>query len=294
MCGKADYRTIIPGALSFLDKCTLTVNCTGRITIDPTADVTIRSELTWAQTQVIHKEEFTTQRLLVVSHKFGHIGSLIIEVFIQVITPVGLGRIKYSGFKVVSQTPDSVTIDLITPYTGVVVVTDNQYYTAPLTTIATAAWIPPNLLTSNIITIGADIDVADFNLQLSSRRLNSTASFENTLTFKSHSKSNSPVGGTSWAQYRVLVVEKPFFLYSASLPSSVFQKGTTVQLTGSSIPTIVWPMAMSDKSAARDIVTNKLIKNSSIRLGDLVVDNMQLIVANSSIIDDLRKPFTIY
>lgn len=291
-CGKADYKEIIPGAVSFFDRCTFTPDCTGRVTLDPNADISARSDLTWRQTPTIFKSSFSRLRTLTLTHNFGHIGSLVVEIFVEVVSTTGITHAKTTAFNVVSQTVDTVTIDLLTPQTGVAVITDNQYK-SPVIAATQVAWVAPTLLTANIITIAADKDVASFVAALSYKSLNSYQTQTANLVFQSHHLSNHPVGGTLWAQYKVLAIEKPYFLYSATIPLSL-QKGTTVQLTGTNLPTVVIPMAMADKSAYTDIVQTRIIRNSVVRLGDLVVDNNQLVIANSSIIEELRKPFTIY
>jgi hypothetical protein len=297
ICSKADWREIVPGQVTFFDRCTLTENCAGRLTIDPNAVATTRSSLTWQQTPTIYKTTFTKQRTLVVSHNFGHYGSIVVEVFIEIQTSTGIVRIKTSQFVVQDQTENSVTVDLLTTRTGVIVVTDNQY-SLP-TAVTQVTWTPPNLLTTNILTVASDQDATSFIMELKYKPINSVNSVTTPLTFQRHLKSAIPVGGTLWGQYRIIAMEKPYYLYSTIVPTPVLQKGTAVQLVGTiyqttTTPAIIWPMATSDKTAASDIVANKIIRNSSIRLGDLIIDNTMLIVANLSIIEELRKPFTIY
>jgi hypothetical protein len=293
VCAKADYKAVVPGAVTFFNRCTFTPDCAGTLSIDPNADISARSSLTWRQTPIVYKSSFTKIRNLTLTHNFGHIGALIIEVFVEVNTLTGIAHSKTTDFKVVSQTTDTVVLDLMTPQTGVVVVTDNQF-NPPALYETTSTWVAPNLLTSDIITIAADREVPLFSAELSYKTLNSKDTSTDTLTFYNHYQpaGGHVVGGTLWAHYKVIAIEKPYFLYSAQLPFQL-QKGTSLQLTGN-LPTIVWPMAMSQKLAATDIVTDKIIRNSTVRLGDLVVDNSQLVVANSSIIEQLRKPYTIY
>lgn len=299
ICAKADYKSVVPGAVTFLNRCTLTPNCVGILSVDPNADITARSQLTWRQTPRVYKTTFASVRTLTLTHNFGHIGSLVVEVFIKVNTSTGTEHVKTTSFTVVSQTADTVTLDLLTQQTGVVVVTDNQFNVSTTSTASATTWTAPNLLTSNIITIAADVEASTFSATLSYKSLTSLDTLSTQLTFINHFQSTdwnatvTPIGGTLWTHYKVVALEKPYFLYSAIIPTSILQKGNSLQLTGS-LPTIVWPMATSQKSVATDIVQDRIIRNSTIRLGDLVVDNSQLIVANSSIIEELRKPFVIY
>jgi hypothetical protein len=295
VCAKADYKAVVPGAVTFFNRCTFTPSCAGILSIDPNADITARSSLTWRQTPVVFKSSFSKIRNITLTHNFGHVGALIVEVFVEVSTSSGISHAKTTNFKIISQTTDTVVLDLMTPQTGVVVITDNQFNPPALYEITTA-WTAPNLLTSNIITIAADMEASTFDATLTYKTLNSVDTSTEILTFTNHYQTvagATTVGGTLWAHYKVIAIEKPYFLYSVELPLQL-QKGTSLQITGTGLPTIVWPMAMSQKLAATDIVADKIIRNSTVRLGDLVVDNSQLIVANSSIIEQLRKPYTIY
>ena len=287
VCGKADYKPIVPGAVTFFNRCTFTPSCAGMLSLDPNAEISARSLLTWRQTPTVYKSSFTKIRNLVLTHNFGHIGSIVVEIFVEVISSAGVTHSKTSNFVVVSQTVDTVVIDLLTPQTGVAVITDNQFNSPPIYS-ATATWSAPNLLTSNIMTIAADIETSKFYANLSYRTLTSADTLVTQLAFINHYQQSSwvppinPVGGTLWAHYKVLAIEKPYFLYSAVIPAHVLQKGASLQLSGAGLPTIVWPMAVSQKLAAIDIVADKIVRNSTIRLGDLVVDNSQLIVAKFS------------
>jgi len=298
ICAKSDYKEVTPGAVTFLNRCTFTPSCAGLLSVDPNATQTARSLLTWRQTPTVCKKEFASARVITVTHNFGHIGSLEIEPFVQANTATGITRIKLSEFKVLSQTADTVVVDLLTPYTGVIVITDNQF-NPPSSVAATTAWAAPGLLTASILTIAADIEVNDFTATLSYKTLTSLDVKTTTLKFINHHQTGTqlPVGGTLWAHYNVIAIEKPYFLYSVDLStysSDILQRGNSLQITGTSLPTIIWPMATSQKSVAIDIVQNRIIRNDTVRLGDLVVDNTQLVVANSSIIEELRKPFIIY
>jgi hypothetical protein len=235
----------------------------------------------------------------VLTHNFGHIGSLIVEIFVEANTSGGISRVKTTAFTVVSQTADTVIIDLLTPQTGVAVVTDNQF-NPPTLVVPSTSWTAPSLLTSNILTIAADIEASSFTATLSYKSLTSLDTLYTQLDFINHfqstgwTTSNVPIGGTLWTHYKVIALEKPYFLYSAVIPTYLLQKGNSLLLTGSTLPTVVLPLATSDKSAAADVVQDRIIRNSTIRLGDLVVDNNQLVVANSTIVEELRKPFVIY
>lgn len=299
ICAKADYKSVVPGAVTFFNRCTLTPGCVGVLSVDPNADVTARSHITWRQTPKVHKTSFTSVRTIVITHNFGHVGSLVVEIFIEVNTTNGISRVKTTAFNVVSQTADSVVIDLLTPQTGVAVVTDNQF-NPPSLVVPAVTWAIPNLLTSNILTIAADIEAPSFTATLSYKSLTSLDTLYTQLNFINHFQSltgnvsGASIGGTVWTPYKVIALEKPYFLYSAVIPTYLLQKGNSLLLTGSTLPTIVLPMATSDKSVATDIVQDRIIRNSTVRLGDLVVDNNQLVVANSSIVEELRKPFVIY
>lgn len=296
ICAKADYKSVVPGAVTFFNRCTLTPNCAGILSIDPNADVTSRSQLTWRQTPKVHKASFTSIRTITLTHNFGHIGSLIVEIFVVANTATGIHHVKTTSFTVVSQTADTVVIDLLTPQTGVAVVTDNQF-NPPSIVLPSTTWTAPNLLTSNIMTIAADIETSSFIATLSYKSLTSLDTLSVSLEFINHYQPTGaavPIGGTLWTHYKVIALEKPYFLYSAIIPTYLLQKGNSLLLTGSTLPTIVLPMATSQKTVATDIVHDRIIRNSTVRLGDLVVDNSQLVVANSSIIEELRKPFVIY
>jgi hypothetical protein len=299
ICAKADYRSVVPGAITFFNRCTLTPGCVGVLSVDPNADVTARSHITWRQTPKVYKTSFTSVRTIVLTHNFGHIGSLIVEIFVEANTSGGISRVKTTAFTVVSQTADTVIIDLLTPQTGVAVVTDNQF-NPPTLVVPSTSWTAPSLLTSNILTIAADIEASSFTATLSYKSLTSLDTLYTQLDFINHfqstgwTTSNVPIGGTLWTHYKVIALEKPYFLYSAVIPTYLLQKGNSLLLTGSTLPTVVLPLATSDKSAAADVVQDRIIRNSTIRLGDLVVDNNQLVVANSTIVEELRKPFVIY
>lgn len=299
ICAKADYRSVVPGAVTFFNRCTLTPGCVGVLSIDPNADVTARSHITWRQTPKVHKAPFTSVRTIAITHNFGHVGSLVVEIFIEVNTANGISRVKTTAFDVVSQTADTVVIDLQTPHTGVAVVTDNQF-NPPSLVVPSATWMIPNLLTSNILTIAADIETSSFTATLSYKSLTSLDTLATQLEFINHFQSTEwngsvhPIGGTLWTRFKVLALEKPYFLYSAVIPRYLLQKGNSLLLTGSELPTIVLPLATSDKTVTADIVQDRIIRNSTVRLGDLVVDNNQLVVANSAIVEELRKPFVIY
>jgi len=296
ICAKADHKAVVPGAVTFFNRCTFTPNCAGILTIDQNAEVSTRSALTWRQTPVVFKTSFSKLRNLTAIHNFGHVGALVVEIFVEVVTATSIAHVKTTNFVIVSQTNDTVVIDLLTPQTGVAVITDNQF-NPPVLYANTAAWSAPNLLTSNIMTIAADINAPTFVATLLYKTLHSKDMSTETLTFVNHYQPMSaatPVGGTLWARYKVLAIEKPYFLYSVTLPSYTLQKGNALQLSGANLPTIVLPLAVSQKLAAIDIVADKIIRNSTVRLGDIVVDNTQLIIANSSIIEQLRKPYTIY
>lgn len=292
VCAKADYKQIIPGSVTFFNRCTFTPDCAGLLAMDPNAIVTPRSHLTWSQTPVVFKASFSKTRILTVAHNFGHVGSIVIEVFVESVSASGtVIHAKTTNFKLISQTANTISVDLLTQHTGVIVVTSTQY-NSPIGSSTNVTWSPPTLLTANIMTIAADIEVSSFTATLTFKTLMSNASATVPLVFQSHYLSTAPIGGTIWSRYRVLAIEKPYFLYSTIIPTNILQKGTTLRLSGS--PTIVWPMAVSGKTAPTDVVRDKLIRNSTIRLGDLVVDNTQLVIANSSIIEQLRKQFTIY
>lgn len=297
ICAKADYKSVVPGAVTFFNRCTFTPGCVGTLSVDPNADVTARSRITWRQTPRVHTMPFASIRRVVLTHNFGHIGSLVIEVFTEVNTPSGIRRVKSTAFTVVSQTVDTVTIEFSTPQTGVVVVTDNQF-NPPTIELPSTAWVIPGLLTSNILTIAADIEVPTFTATLAYKSLTSVDTQYVQVEFINHNQSNrtviAPVGGTLWVRYKVVAIEKPYFLYSVPIPTYILQKGSSLVLTGQTLPTVILPLATSDKSATTDIVQDRIIRNSTIRLGDLVVDNNQLVVANSAIVEELRKPFVIY
>lgn len=297
ICAKADYKSVVPGAVTFFNRCTFTPGCVGSLSVDPNAEVTARSHITWRQTPRVHKMSFASIRTIVLTHTFGHIGSLVIEVFIEVNTTSGIQRVKSTAFTVVAQTTDTVVIDLSTPQTGIVVVTDNQF-NPPTIELPSNSWSIPGLLTSNILTIAADIEVPTFTATLAYKSLTSVDIQNIQLDFINHNQADrtaiGPIGGTLWVQYKVVAMEKPYFLYSVPLPAYLLQKGSSMLLTGQTLPTIILPLATSDKSVATDIVQDRIIRNSTVRLGDLVVDNNQLVVANSSIVEELRKPFVIF
>lgn len=298
VCAKADRREIVPGAISFFDRCTLTANCAGRLTLDPNADVTARNQFTWTQSPIIYKVAFSKQNKVTVQHNFGHLGSIVVEVFTDTQTTNGIVRRKTSQFTAANQTKNTVDVDLYASSSGVIVVTDNQY-SSSIAATASPIWTPPGLLTSNILTIASDQDTDSFDMAVNFKLMNSVNTQSTTVTFQSHLNSATPIGQTIWAQYRILAIEKPYYLYSTQLAGSVLTKGTAVQLSGvlantGISPTIVLPMAVAAKAVATDIVQDRIIRNSTVRLGDLIVDNNQVIIANSSIIEELRKPFIIY
>jgi hypothetical protein len=226
------------------------------------------------------------------------LGSIIVEVFTDTQTTKGIVRQKTSQFTTSNQTKNTVDIDLYASSSGMIVVTDNQY-SSSVAAIATQVWTPPGLLTANILTIASDQDTDSFDMAINFKLMNSVTTQSTTVTFQSHLNSTTPVGQTIWAQYRILAAEKPYYLYSAQLAGSVLTKGTAIQLSGvlantSISPTIILPMAAAGKAVVSDIMQNRIIRNSTVRLGDLIVDNNQVVITNSSIIEELRKPFIIY
>ena len=296
VCGQAEFKQFTPGALTFFDRCTLTASCAGRLIIDGVATVTPRNELSWQQTAVIHKQDFSRQRVLVLQHNFGHLGSVIIEVFIEVNTSsTETARIKFNEFVVLNQTATTVTIDLLTAHNGTVIVTDNQYQITTAQPTAQPEWVPPTLLTAGVLTIAADIAAPAFPLDILYKSFDQPASQVVSVTMHNHTTRS--VMGTVWDGFRVIAMEKPYYLYSVVLPTQLLQKGTSIQLAAPStfvLPTIIWPLAVAEKTALCDVVQNRIVRNSTIRMGDLVVDNRDIFIVNSAIVEELRKPFVIF
>lgn len=296
VCGLADYKQFVPGSLTFFDRCTFTTGCAGRLYIDGVATITPRNELSWQQTSVLYKKEFHRQRVIVIQHDFNHIGSIIVEVFVDAnATATETTRIKLNQFTVIEQTATTVTIDLLTAYTGTVVVTDNQYQITTSQTVAQEAWSPPTLLTNGILSLAADIAAPSFPLSILYKSLDKPALQTESVTMSNHT--TRAVTGTLWDGFRVIALEKPYYLYSVQLPSHILQKGTSIQLIAAStfvLPTIIFPMAVAEKTALCDVIRNRVIRNSVIRMGDLVIDDNDVFVVNYSIVEELRKPFVIY
>lgn len=296
-CNKSSYKSIVPGAVSFFTACTLTAGCTGQLTIDSNAVVTPRSELTWKQTPFLVKHEFSKQRYLYIQHNFGHLSAFQIEVFIEYSSTIAnISRIKTGAFDIVSQDANLLVLDMRTQHTGVVVVTDNQF-NSPLISTTTAeesTTIPALLDNTNILTIAADIDVMTVSATLTHRKYSAVVDDVTTVEFRSHSRHPNAYPGTVWTEYRVIAIEKPMYLYSAVVPQHILAtRGTAVSLGITGVGVVI-PLAVADKTNLNDIITTKLIRNGTVRMGDILVDNNQLVVANSAIVEELRKPFTIF
>jgi hypothetical protein len=290
-CKKAAYKRITGGTISFLDNCTLTENCSGRMVRDANQQQSPRSELTWREKTRVFKHSFVDKQIVEIPHQFGHLGSVIIEPFVSVSNGTSVTTIKQMAFTIVAQTAYSITIDLGYTRTGTIVVTDNQYRT-PVKHLPPTVVTSPPLLFNNRLTIAVDRNLPTIEIPIRVKLLSSTNYTTTTLVFEGHAHStNRVISQSPWNQYSYIALEKPYFLYSATLPQSLLARGSTLQLMVDGDWLI--PLTTAPSITAADIVKNVYWKGTDSEFGSLVAESYQLILSNPASMTTIPKQYIL-
>lgn len=152
-CKKSTKIQITPGKLHSLYNCILTNGCTGRLYEDANAVLSNPSELTYTTSAPVVKQQFVRQRKITVLHNYGRLGSVFIDLFVAPHIESEPLTKKYD-FVIINQTVNSVTIEMPTSETGVVVVTDNQYASEQSPLVRSVEQV--SLLKNSVVTIAID------------------------------------------------------------------------------------------------------------------------------------------
>lgn len=328
-CIKCVDRVIVPGVIDNLTNCTLTENCNGTLTMDKNSKPTSVTELTYWINNPTVKAEFRTQRIVTVIHNFGHVGSVIVDVFLYAISGGKQVEQKTTNFKIVKKTKTEITIELLESDfkpSGKIVLTDNQYINK--TTQQTSASNAVTLTSNSIFTIALDYykDTAfapgsaesgvpvDNGLVLTAQARYITQSKQyqasdgivnHQFNFYCHASNHysSVVAASAFSTSRILVTGKPYYLYSAEIPGDLIsQRGASVIIdlsinvtapNGTSSKMTVdgfIPYVTGTNTRASDICTTSLIYLNHLKIGDIISDGKQWIVGNNTVISTINPP----
>lgn len=290
-CKKATYRRISGGAISFFDNCTLTENCSGRMVRDKNQRPSPRSDLTWRERTRVYKHSFTNKQIVEIPHRFGHLGSVIVEPFVEVNSTTGITTIKQMTFTVLEQTATTITIDLGFTRSGTIVVTDNQYQLPKKA--AVSQYTPsPTLLLNTTLTIAVDREIPILSVPIQVKSLSAQAFTTTTIDFTNHiTNPQAIVGQSPFNQFHYIATDKPYYLYSAVIPQQLLVRGNTLNL----VIAADWfiPLTTTPGTTTSDIIMNQYWRGSNIKFGDLVAEMYQLVLSDTSSITTLPKQFVI-
>lgn len=291
VCKKSAERELAPGKITAFNNCTFTDRCKGTLTVDPNAVLSERSALTWVQRDKVVKSEFKSKKTITVRHDFGHIGSLVVELFVEAFDETGGSvLVKQSEYTIVNQTTTTVTIELPLVRNGLVIVTDNQF-ALPQTDSEAAAQRTWSILSAggNSITIICNqnwntvVDYPNgreitFNVK---KYRDATVVSTPVLFYNNLMDDRAKMVGNIFRAVRIVYIHgKQYFVYNGEISSDLLSRGTMVEivLPGDAIGFI--PLTVADKTGINDIVRTHLFPLSNATLGNIVADGVQWIISD--------------
>ena len=290
----------------------MTENCPGTVTEDPNRETTNKSNLTHVTYTPVVKHYFTRQKQITAIHNFGHIGSLILDVFLYAFDSSGNQvSVKTTDYAIVDQTKNTVTIELtaeISSASGVVIVTDNQFFIDKPKAAKEVGTV--TILRNNVLTIAVDglferspeevlqmsVEVRDMtNFTRNVTGLSQLVTSRHPVVFYNHRMFayNSVIANSSLHSSRMLIMGKRYNLYSAAIDPKFLARGTTAKLIYPGDLNVFVPISEADKSSPGDAIKTTMLTLSTHDFGDIIADGVQWVVTNQTLLINVDPPYIL-